>query len=198
MAISTWKSTYVGACVHIQVVLFVGDAIPENVQSVQSSHHHILCWPSHYPLCSRRWSCWNTEHNIYCKGFVALIATVNWTWPVPIPCLEYKFWLQKHHDTRGLLIRTWINSLFMTVDNKTINSLEYLPRLNMLLASAPFKEWSLLSSRPTSRAHNRSLCQGDPIGREAGLGMHLTWRCMSKSVPHFHAQFTQYINVFTT
>jgi len=67
----------------------------------------------------------------------------------------------------------------------------------MLLASTPFREWSLLSSQPTSRAHNRSLCQGDPTGREAGLDVHLSWRCMSRSVPHFHAQFTQYINVFT-
>jgi len=36
----------------------------------------------------------------------------------------------------------------------------------MLLASAPFQERSLLSSRPTSRAHDRSLCQGDPTGRK--------------------------------
>ena len=35
----------------------------------------------------------------------------------------------------------------------------------MLLASAPLREWSLLGSRPTSRAHHRSLRQGDPIGR---------------------------------
>jgi len=39
----------------------------------------------------------------------------------------------------------------------------------MLLASAPSREWSLLSSRPTSRAHDKSLCQGDPTGREAAL-----------------------------
>ena len=65
----------------------------------------------------------------------------------------------------------------------------------MLLASAPFREWSLLSSRPTSRAHDRSLCQGNPTGREAGLDMHLQVRCMSRSVPHFHAQFTR---CFTT
>ena len=68
----------------------------------------------------------------------------------------------------------------------------------MLLASAPFREWSLLSSRPTSRAHDRSLRQGNPTGREAGLDMHLTWRCISRSVPHFHAQFTQDMNGFTT
>jgi len=68
----------------------------------------------------------------------------------------------------------------------------------MLLASAPFREWSLLSSRPTSRAHNRSLRQGNPTGREAGLDMHLQVRCVSRSVPHLHAQFTQYITVFTT
>jgi len=35
----------------------------------------------------------------------------------------------------------------------------------MLLASAPLWEWSLLSSRPTSRAHDRSLHQGDPTRR---------------------------------
>jgi len=35
----------------------------------------------------------------------------------------------------------------------------------MLLASAPLQEWSLLSSRPTSRAHDRSLRQSDPTGR---------------------------------
>ena len=35
----------------------------------------------------------------------------------------------------------------------------------MLLASAPLREWSLLSSRPTSRAHDRSLRQGDPTRR---------------------------------
>jgi len=68
----------------------------------------------------------------------------------------------------------------------------------MLLASAPVREWSLLSSRPTSRAHDRSLYQGNPTEREAGLDMHLTLRCMSRSVPHFHAQFTQYIKVLTT
>jgi len=39
----------------------------------------------------------------------------------------------------------------------------------MLLASAPSREWSLLSSRPTSRAHDKPLCQGDPTGREAVL-----------------------------
>jgi len=36
----------------------------------------------------------------------------------------------------------------------------------MLLASAPLREWSLLSSWPTSRAQHRSLCQGDPTGRK--------------------------------
>ena len=35
----------------------------------------------------------------------------------------------------------------------------------MLLASAPLREWSLLSSRPMSGVHDRSLRQGDPTGR---------------------------------
>ena len=51
---------------------------------------------------------------------------------------------------------------------KNIQNYQYTTiRLAMLLASAPFPEWSLLSSRPTSRAHDRSLCQGDPTGRES-------------------------------
>ena len=37
MTISTWKSTSVGSCVHIRVVMFVGYAVPENVHSVRSS-----------------------------------------------------------------------------------------------------------------------------------------------------------------
>jgi len=41
----------------------------------------------------------------------------------------------------------------------------YLRWLGMLLASAPLWKWSLLSSRPTSRAHDGSLRQGDPTGR---------------------------------
>jgi len=41
----------------------------------------------------------------------------------------------------------------------------YLRWLGMLLASAPLRKWSLLSSRPTSRAHDGSLRQGDPTGR---------------------------------
>ena len=118
------------------------------------------------------------------------------------PCLGHHSYFVRNtdHDTRGLVIRTWSNTIYsrQSITQRTTNSLEYLPRLNMLLASAPFREWSLLSSRPTSRAHNRSLCQGNPTGREAGLDMHLQVRCMSRSVPHFHAQFTQYINnVFT-
>jgi len=39
----------------------------------------------------------------------------------------------------------------------------------MLLASAPSRERSLLSSRPTSRAHDKPPCQGDPTRREAVL-----------------------------
>ena len=41
----------------------------------------------------------------------------------------------------------------------------YVRRLSMLLASAPLREWSLLGSRPTSRAHDGPLRQGDPTGR---------------------------------
>jgi len=64
--------------------VFVGYAVPENVHSVHSSYHHILCWPSHWLLCSRRWSCWNPKHNMYCREFVALIATIYCTWLMPI------------------------------------------------------------------------------------------------------------------
>ena len=69
--------------------------------------------------------------------------------------------------------------------------IELSTKIEHAVSFSSFKEWSLLSSRPTSRAHDRSLCQGDPTGREAGLDMHLKVRCMSRSVPHFHAQFTQ-------
>lgn len=59
----------------------------------------------------------------------------------------------------------------------------------MLLASAPSREWSLLSSRPTTRAHDKSLCQDDSTGREETcLGQHSMnemsqWRTNWKSWP---------------
>ena len=62
----------------------------------------------------------------------------------------------------------------------------------MLLASAPLRQWSLLSSRPTSRAHNRSLRQGNPTGREAGLDMHLQEMHVQVSTPFSRAIHTIY------
>ena len=53
----------------------------------------------------------------------------------------------------------------------------------MLLASAP---WSLLSSRPTSRAHRRSPRQGDPTGRR-NLTDHaprIHCHCLTRSLTH--------------
>ena len=62
----------------------------------------------------------------------------------------------------------------------------YVRRLGMLLASALSREWSLLSSRPTSRAHDRSLCQGDPT-RRTKLTNHsprIHCHCLTQSPAH--------------
>ena len=56
----------------------------------------------------------------------------------------------------------------------------------MLLASAPLWEWSLLSSRPTSRAYDRLLRQGDPT-RRTKLTNHsprIHCHCLTQSPAH--------------
>jgi len=45
---------------------------------------HTTTFSAGLPICCRRWSCWNPKHNIYCREFVALIATTYRTWLMPI------------------------------------------------------------------------------------------------------------------
>ena len=53
---SDLQSTSAGSCVQIRAVMFVGYAVPENVQfSVRSSYHHILF--SYGPSTLSRWVC---------------------------------------------------------------------------------------------------------------------------------------------
>ena len=79
------------------------------------------------------------------------------------------------HNDLIQLIHKWNNDKKTTIHLqhyktcKTLHNYVSKDNLVMLLASASSQGWRLLSSRPTSRAHDRSRCQRDPTGRKSRL-----------------------------
>jgi len=112
--------------------------------------------------------------------------------------LIVQYWVNKNEAVvaylpLNLFTHIWRRKNELFIDDNNQHRKGYLRRLRMLLASAP---WSLLSSRPTSRAHHRSPRQGDPTGRKK-LTDHtprIHCHCLTRSPTHpasIHS-FTQY------